>query len=83
MSEDYKKLYRSRQERMIGGVCGGIAEYFGIDPTLIRVAFVVFALAGGPGFVAYIIMLLIVTEEPRAPEAVVEAVETAESTTGQ
>lgn len=82
MSEDYKKLYRSRQERMIGGVCGGIAEYFGIDPTLIRVAFVVFALAGGPGFIAYIIMLLIVPEEPRAPEAVVEAVEPAESTTG-
>lgn len=83
MSEDYKKLYRSRRERMIGGVCGGIAEYFGIDPTLIRVAFVVFALAGGPGFIAYIIMLLIVPEEPRAPEAVVEAVEPTESITGQ
>ncbi len=83
MSEDYKKLYRSRQERMIGGVCGGIADYFGIDPTLIRVAFVVFALAGGPGFIAYIIMLLIVPEEPSATEAVVEAVEPAESTTGQ
>ena len=83
MSDEYKKLYRSRRERMIGGVCGGISEHFGIDPTLVRVAFVIFALAGGPGFIAYIIMLLIVPEEPRAPEAVVEAVDVTESTTEQ
>ena len=81
MSDDYKKLYRSRSERMIGGVCGGIGEHFGIDPTLVRVLFVAFALAGGPGFIAYIIMLLIVPEEPRAPEAVVEAVDVTDATT--
>ena len=80
MSDEYKKLYRSRNERMIGGVCGGIGEYFGIDPTLVRVAFVAFALAGGPGFIAYIIMLLIVPDEQRTSDAVVEAVDVSVST---
>ncbi len=44
MSGEYKKLYRSRSNRMLGGICGGIGEYLGIDPTLIRVGFVVAAL---------------------------------------
>ncbi len=64
MSTPYKKLYRSRRERMIGGVCGGLGEYFGIDPTLVRVLFVVAALFGGPGILAYLILLIIVPEEP-------------------
>ncbi len=64
MSGDYKRLYRSRNERMIGGVCGGLGEYFGIDPTLVRVLFVTFALIGGSALIAYIIMLIIVPEEP-------------------
>ena len=57
-----KKLYRSQKERMIGGVCGGIAEYFDVDPTFVRLAFVILAIAGGPGILIYIVMLLLVPE---------------------
>jgi phage shock protein C len=64
MSGEYKRLYRSRDERMISGVCGGVAKYFNVDPTLIRLLFVIFALAGGPGLIAYIILAIIVPEEP-------------------
>lgn len=64
MATPYKKLYRSRKERMIGGVCGGLGDYFGIDPTLVRVMFVLAALFGGPGILAYLILLIIVPEEP-------------------
>jgi phage shock protein C len=64
MAKTYKKLYRSRKERMIAGVCGGLGEYFGIDPTLVRLLFVFTALAGGPGLVAYIILLVVVPDEP-------------------
>ena len=59
-----KRLYRSQNERMIAGVCGGLAEYFDIDPTLVRLAMVLLALAGGPGLVLYIIMAIVVPEEP-------------------
>ena len=64
MSGDYKRLYRSTSERMISGVCGGIAEYFNIDPTLVRLLFVIFGFAGGPGILAYIILAIVVPEEP-------------------
>ena len=64
MSNDIKRLYRSRDERMIAGVCGGLAEYLRTDPTLIRLLFVLFALAGGPGLVAYIILWIVVPLEP-------------------
>ena len=47
-----KKLYRSDENKMLAGVCGGIAEYFGVDPTLIRLAWVVFSLLGGSGLLA-------------------------------
>ena len=66
MSTKTKKLYRSRTERMIGGVCGGLGEYFDIDPTIVRLVFVIFALAGGPGLIAYLILLVVVPEEPMA-----------------
>ncbi len=59
-----KKLYRSRSNRMIGGVCAGLAEYFNVDPTIVRLVFVLFALAGGPGLILYIIMAIVVPEEP-------------------
>jgi phage shock protein C len=49
---------------MIGGVCGGLGEYLAVDPTLMRLLFVIAALAGGPGLLAYIIMLIVVPEEP-------------------
>ncbi len=49
---------------MLGGVCGGIAEYFNVDPTLIRLAWVLFGLLGGSGLLAYIIAVIIVPNEP-------------------
>lgn len=59
-----KRLYRSRQDRSLAGVCGGIAEYFEVDPTLVRILFVVFALAGGPGLLLYGILWIIMPEGP-------------------
>ena len=64
MSDEIKRLFRSRDERMLGGVCGGLAEYLHTDPTLIRVLFVLFAPAGGPGIIAYLIMWIVVPLEP-------------------
>ncbi len=59
-----KRLYRSRKDKMLGGVAAGLAEYFDIDPTLVRVIFVVSLFAGGAGIIAYIILWIIVPEEP-------------------
>lgn len=61
-----KKLYRSRNNRMLGGVCGGIAEFFDIDPTIIRVVYVLLSLftAAFPGILLYIICLLIIPNDP-------------------
>jgi len=64
-----KKLYRSRKEKMIGGVAGGLAEYFEIDPTLVRIIFIVSLFLGGSGILAYIILWIIVPEEPYAASA--------------
>jgi phage shock protein C len=59
-----RKLYRSRTNRKLAGVCGGLAQYFNTDTTLIRVLFVVLALLGGPGLVIYLLMWILVPEEP-------------------
>ena len=59
-----KKLYRSRTDRKILGVCGGFAEYFNVDSTLVRVIVVLVALLGGCGLLAYLIAALIMPEEP-------------------
>jgi phage shock protein C len=60
-----KKLYRSSTNRMIAGVCGGIADYFGIDPTIVRVIAFLMLLPGGvPGFVPYVLLWLIVPARP-------------------
>ncbi len=60
-----RKLYRSRRERMISGVCGGIAEYFDVDPTLVRlVAVVVTLVSVGTAAIAYLVMTIVVPEEP-------------------
>ncbi len=67
-----KRLYRSRKERRIAGVCGGIAEYLAIDPTLVRILWVLLALAGGPGVLLYIIMAAVVPEEPEFVQATAE-----------
>ena len=52
---------------MIGGVCGGLAEYFDIDPTIVRVLWVVVTLMGGAGFIAYLILWVVMPAEPPAP----------------
>jgi phage shock protein C len=59
-----KKLYRSRQNRMIGGVCGGIAEYFNIDPVIVRIAAVALFFMGGSALMAYVIGLIAIPNEP-------------------
>ncbi len=58
-----KRLYRSRTDRMIWGVCGGLAKYFDIDPTIIRIIFVVLIFANGLGILAYIILAIVVPLE--------------------
>ena len=58
--KSYQKLYRSQDERMIAGVCGGLAEHFGIDPTWMRLIFILFGLLGGAAFLLYIILWIIV-----------------------
>ncbi len=58
-----KKLYKS-SEKKICGVCGGIADYLGVDPTIVRLIWVVFTLAGGSGIIAYIIAAIIMDDEP-------------------
>lgn len=73
MNVEERKLYRSRSDRMVAGIAGGLAEYLNIDSTIVRLLFVFFALAGGPGLIVYIVMLLVVPEEPLgAAESVVE-----------
>ncbi|WP_242602153.1 PspC domain-containing protein [Legionella nagasakiensis] len=64
MSKPYKKLYRSRRERMLAGVCGGLAQHFGIDPTWMRLIFILFFFIGGSAFLAYIILWILVPLEP-------------------
>ncbi|AEM78923.1 MULTISPECIES: PspC domain-containing protein [Thermoanaerobacter] len=59
-----KKLYRSRTQRMIGGVCGGIAEYFNVDPTIIRLIWAFLIIFWGTGLLAYLIAWIIIPEEP-------------------
>jgi phage shock protein PspC (stress-responsive transcriptional regulator) len=59
-----KKLYRSRTNRVLLGVCGGLAEYFDWDPTLVRVLTVVSLFLSGAGLIAYIIMAIVVPVEP-------------------
>jgi phage shock protein C len=59
-----KKLYRSQENRMIAGICGGIGEYFEIDPNLIRILWMMFSLAGGAGVLAYIAAYVIIPERP-------------------
>lgn len=59
-----RRLHKSNENRMVDGVCGGIGEYFGIDPTLVRLGWVLFCVLGGHGILAYIIAAIII---PRSP----------------
>jgi phage shock protein C len=69
---DTKRLTRSRTERWVGGVCGGIGNYFDLDPTVIRVAFVLLALILGGGLLIYLILWLIIPLEPEMSAVVAE-----------
>lgn len=64
MTTETRKLSRSRKDRMVAGVCGGLGEYFSIDSTIVRLAFVAGTLLGGPGLVAYFICLILMPLEP-------------------
>lgn len=59
-----KKLYKSNKDKMIDGVCAGIAEYFNIDPTLVRLGTVILSCAVGSGILAYIICACIIPRDP-------------------
>jgi len=66
MPQKIKRLYRSKKDRMLCGVCGGIAKYFEIDPTLVRLLWVILTLLSfGAGVIAYLIACVIVPEEPK------------------
>jgi phage shock protein C len=55
-----KRLYRTENNRMIAGVCGGVAEYFNFDPSVVRIVFVLFCMLFGFGMILYILMWMIV-----------------------
>ncbi len=57
-----RKLYKSKTNRMLMGVCGGVGEYFGIDPTIVRLLWVAVSLAYGAGVIAYIIAAIVIPE---------------------
>ena len=59
-----KRLYKSNHDKMLDGVCGGIAEYFDIDPTLVRLGWVLFCAMSGSGFLAYIIAAIVIPSNP-------------------
>ena len=59
-----KRLYKSNKNKVLCGVCGGIAEYFNVDPTLVRLGWIVFCALGGSGLLAYIIAAVIIPNDP-------------------
>lgn len=59
-----KRLYRSKTNKVIAGVCGGLGEYFNVDPVVIRIGVVIFTLAGGAGVLGYLIGWLVIPEAP-------------------
>jgi len=63
-SADMRRLYKSRTDRMLDGICGGIAEYFGLDTTLVRIAWVLLALLGGTGILLYFVAMIIMPTNP-------------------
>lgn len=58
-----RRLYRSKTDRMVSGVCGGLGQYFSIDPTLVRLLFLLLTVAGGGGILIYIVLAIVVPEE--------------------
>jgi phage shock protein C len=66
MTTETKRLYRSRSERMIAGVCGGMGKYLGLDATVIRLLFALLTLFTGvvPGLILYIVLMFVIPDEP-------------------
>ncbi len=65
MTENIKRLYRSSTDTMLAGVCSGLADYAELDPTLIRLLFVLAFFMTGPGiFIAYLIMMIVIPQKP-------------------
>ncbi len=62
-----RKLYRSNTDKMLAGVCGGLAKYFDIDPTIVRLAFVFVTLMGGSGILAYLVCWVVIPRDPAPP----------------
>jgi phage shock protein C len=58
-----RRLYRSKSDRMLGGVCGGLGDYLGIDPTFIRIFFFIIVFGGGAGFWIYVLLWFLIPEE--------------------
>lgn len=63
MAKEIKRLYRSKKDKIIAGVCGGIGNYLGIDPVVVRLVWVLLALCGGAGILAYILAWIIIPKE--------------------
>jgi len=60
----YKKLYRSEDDRIIAGVCGGLGEHFVIDPVILRILMVILVFSGGPGIILYLLFWLFIPRQP-------------------
>lgn len=65
MARKIKKLYRSGRNKVVAGICGGLAEYLGVDPTVIRLIWLLSFVIGGAGFVAYLFAWLIMPKNPK------------------
>ncbi len=76
-----KRLYRSRSEEMIAGVCGGLADYLNVDPTVIRLVFLLLLFAGGGGLFIYLILWVIMPLEPISGSGTIEVSEKPENET--
>ena len=59
-----RKLYRSNTNKMLAGVCGGLGEFLGLDPTLVRLGFVLMGLLGGHGIIVYLVICIVVPTAP-------------------
>lgn len=81
MTDDIKRLYRSRDDRMIAGVSAGLGEFLQIDTTLVRLVFVLSLFLGGTGLLVYLVMWLVVPEEPLASASTVDAEPAAKKST--
>jgi phage shock protein C len=62
-----KRLYRSQTDKILGGVCAGLGKYFGMDPTVVRLIFVVLTLFGASGVLLYLILWVVIPPEPELP----------------